>query len=209
MRPSSAVLLVLCLAACSSSPEGTAAAPGPRPTPAPAATARAATATPATATPAPAPATDPDPASAPPEPLAPSEPFSTAAITLRSPDGEAVPMPVYVAADSEQRSRGLMERTDLPADAGMVFLFPGVTRSSFYMYNTLLPLSIAFFDGEGRVVRVLDMDPCAAEQPDECTLYDPGTEYAGALEVNQGYLDEIGLREDWTVELPADLPEAS
>lgn len=223
-RPSPAVLLALCLAACTSSPAGTeaaqTAAPAPAATPLagatpgapapPSATSGLATSAPATPGPATSAAATPGPATpGAPGSLAPSEPFSTAAVTLRSPDGEAVPMAVYVAADPEQRGRGLMEREDLPSDAGMVFLFPGVTRSSFYMYNTLLPLSIAFFDGDGRVVRVLDMDPCEAEQPDACTLYDPGTEYAGALEVNQGYFDAIGLREGWTVDLPADLPEAS
>lgn len=142
-------------------------------------------------------------------PLEPSEPFTTDELTLVSPDGEATAVGVYVAAEPDQRQRGLMDREELRDDAGMVFLFPGVATSSFYMFNTLIPLQIAFFDADGRIVSVLDMEPCESEDPSECELYDPGAEYSGALEVNQGFFDELGLDEAWTVELPDGLPTAS
>lgn len=151
-------------------------------------------------------AEDPD---GPATPLEPSEPFTTADLTLVPPEGEATAVPVYVAAEPEQRQRGLMDREELRPDAGMVFLFPGVSTSSFYMYSTLIPLSIAFFDADGRVVSVLDMEPCESEDPSECELYDPGAEYSGALEVNLGFFDELGVEEGWTVQLPEDLPEPS
>lgn len=151
-------------------------------------------------------AADPD---GPATPLEPSEPFTTAELTLVSPDGEATGVAAYVAAEPEQRQRGLMDREELREDAGMVFLFPGVATSSFYMYSTLIPLSIAFFDADGRVVSVLDMEPCESEDPSECELYDPGAEYSGALEVNLGFFDELGVEEGWTVQLPGDLPAAS
>ena len=51
------------------------------------------------------------------------------------------------------------------------------------MKNTLIPLSIAFYDRRGRIVRILDMTPCRA---DPCPVYDPRATYRYALEVNRG-----------------------
>ena len=96
------------------------------------------------------------------------------------------------AETPEQHSLGLMHRTSLPAEAGMVFLFFQERTGGFWMKNTLIPLSIAFFDEKGEIVRILDMEPCRA---DPCEVYDPGTSYSGALEVNQGAFDRWGVAE--------------
>ena len=90
---------------------------------------------------------------------------------------------VEVADTDAERQRGLMERTSLAPDAGMVFVFPSESAGGFWMKNTLIPLSIAFYDADGRIVRILDMEPC---RRDPCPVYDPGMAYVGALEVNQG-----------------------
>ena len=63
-----------------------------------------------------------------------------------------------------------MGRTTLPADAGMVFVFSEDSPRPFWMKDTLIPLSIAFYAGDGRILRILDMEPCDA---DPCPLYDP------------------------------------
>ena len=76
-----------------------------------------------------------------------------------------------------------MFREALPADSGMVFVYPSDHTGGYWMKNTLIPLSIAFYDASGRIVRILDMKPCRA---DPCRVYDPGVAYRGALEVNQG-----------------------
>jgi uncharacterized protein len=87
-------------------------------------------------------------------------------------------------ADSEQtRERGLMFRRRLASRAGMAFVFPEDVSAAFWMKNTLIPLSIAFYDARGRIVRIIDMAPCRA---DPCAIYDPKTTYRGALEVNRG-----------------------
>ena len=65
----------------------------------------------------------------------------------------------------------------------MVFVFERPENGSFWMKNTLIPLSIAFFDADGRILRILDMEPCEA---DPCPVYDPEVAYRGALEVNKG-----------------------
>ena len=99
---------------------------------------------------------------------------------------------VQIADDGPEQGYGLMYRRWLGADKGMAFLFASETSGSFYMKNTLIPLSIAFWDSAGRIVRILDMEPCEA---DPCPLYDPETAYVGALEVNQGAFEAWGVTE--------------
>jgi uncharacterized membrane protein (UPF0127 family) len=103
-----------------------------------------------------------------------------------------VAVEVEVADDEAERARGLMERTELEPDAGMVFVFPEDTSGPFWMKNTLIPLSIAFYDQDGRIVRILDMEPCRREP---CPLYYPEVAYRGALEVNRGAFARWGVRE--------------
>jgi uncharacterized membrane protein (UPF0127 family) len=103
---------------------------------------------------------------------------------------ETVLVRVEVAQSAEQRRFGLMSRKSLSDDAGMVFLYFDRHRGAFWMKDTLIPLSIAFFDREGRILRILDMSPCRREP---CKLYDPGVSYWGALEVNRGAFARWGV----------------
>lgn len=187
MRPLAALLASLVLAACGTggTPAATENGSAPEQTQAPADGSR-----------------EPADAATEPADLAPMPPFGTAQIGLVDPEGRRLDMPVYVADDQVTRQQGLMDVTDLPREAGMVFIFDEDRRGGFWMKNTLLPLSIAFFAADGEVLAVLDMEPCEA---DPCPSYDPDVTYRGALEVNQGRFDELGLDAGWTVELPADL----
>jgi uncharacterized protein len=106
--------------------------------------------------------------------------------------GGEVDVQVEIADSEEERAVGLMSRESLDDEAGMVFLFPEPARGGFWMKNTLIPLSIAFADGQGRILRILDMDPCRA---DPCEVYDPGVAYRTALEVNEGAFAEWGVEE--------------
>jgi uncharacterized protein len=101
--------------------------------------------------------------------------------------GDSVLIDVEVAETPEQRRFGLMFRESLGERSGMVFLFFETTSGSFWMKNTLIPLSIAFFDGDGIIRAILDMEPC---KEDPCRLYHPRISYTGALEVNQGAFEE-------------------
>ncbi|MPZ72510.1 MAG: DUF192 domain-containing protein [Nitriliruptorales bacterium] len=128
-------------------------------------------------------------------------------VRLRPPDGaRAVTVRVEDAHDQPTRRVGLMHRRRIPPRGGMVFRFPDDRQGGFWMKDTLVPLSIAFFDGDGEVLAVLDMQPC---QADPCPSYDPEVPYRGALEVNQGFFDRVGLQPGWRVELPGSLPAAS
>ena len=136
-----------------------------------------------------------------------SEPFGLTTATLRDPTGdETLTIPVYDAFAGAARQRGLMHRRELPQRAGMVFRFPDDHSGGFWMKDTLIPLSIAFFDADGTVLAVLDMPPCAQLR---CPSYDPKVSYRGALEVNEGFFDEVGLEPGWVIDLPAGLPAPS
>jgi len=99
---------------------------------------------------------------------------------------------VEVASTPAEREHGLMGRTSLPAKDGMVFTWPEDHSGPFWMKDTLIPLSIAFYGADGRVLRILDMTPC---QKDPCDLYDPDFAYRGALEVNRGAFERWGISE--------------
>ncbi len=71
---------------------------------------------------------------------------------------------VEVAATVEQRMKGLMFRQKLGANDGMLFVFEDPGYHSMWMKNTPLPLSVAFVDGEGRILNILDMEPHTLDQ---------------------------------------------
>ena len=99
------------------------------------------------------------------------------------------PWLVAVADTRDLRSRGLMFVTDLGDLDGMLFVFDTPSSGSFWMKNTLIPLDIAFFRGDGTLVEVLQMEPCGDQ--DSCPSYSPGADYRYALEAPAGAL--IGL----------------
>jgi uncharacterized protein len=105
--------------------------------------------------------------------------------------GGTVTVPVEVADTEAKRELGLMHRTSLPANEGMVFVFASEqTGVGFWMKDTLIPLSVAFADGDGTIVAILDMEPCKA---DPCEVYDPGAPFQTALEVNKGAFADWGV----------------
>jgi uncharacterized membrane protein (UPF0127 family) len=71
----------------------------------------------------------------------------------------AHPLRVEVAASDPERTLGLMNRTRLGKEDGMLFIFDELAYHSMWMKNTLIPLSVAFIDGEGRILNILDMEP--------------------------------------------------
>lgn len=109
---------------------------------------------------------------------------------------EVVLVDVEVADSDEERALGLMNRESLDEDKGMLFLYFEPNRGGFWMKDTLIPLSIAFFDEKGEILEIMDMEPCEA---DPCPTYDPGVRYWGALEVNQGAFEEWGVSEGDTL----------
>lgn len=93
-----------------------------------------------------------------------------------------------VAADEPSRVQGLMHRRQMAANQGMLFVFVDVARHCMWMRNTPLPLSVAFLDGEGRILNVEDMRPYS--ETSHCAA--GAARYA--LEMNQGWFSRKGIK---------------
>jgi uncharacterized membrane protein (UPF0127 family) len=117
---------------------------------------------------------------------------------------DAVRVDVRVADERDARGRGLMGVEDLPAGAGMLFVYPEERAGGFWMKDTLVALDIAFIAADGTVKAVLTMEPCTAEP---CPVYDPEVDYLAALEVPAGFLAakdiRVGSRARWQEPVPA------
>lgn len=187
------LLLAALAAACSTatttqpaSPEPTLVAPTP-PTQSPAPQPAAATPTPSgpTATPQPqAPATS----------AAPSD-LTIATVRLTNGQGQEFALTVEVPQTREAMARGLMGRSSLPEDSGMLFLF-GDRRSGFWMKDTLIPLSVAFISKEGVIQDIQEMQPLTLD------IHNTEKPYSYGLEVNQGWFARRGIKAGDRVRFP-------
>jgi len=101
---------------------------------------------------------------------------------------------VEVANNPEERTTGLMYRSGLEPDQGMLFVFDEAGIYPFYMKNTKIPLSIAFIDKDGIIIDIQQMTPL-----DEQTLHFPAKPFLFSLEVNQGWFLQKGIKEGDTV----------
>lgn len=93
-------------------------------------------------------------------------------------------------ADTPQTMRlGLMFRSSLGENEGMLFVFPEPRQASFWMRNTYLPLSIAYIDSHGRILEMYDMQPL-----DETSIVSASDQILYALEVNQGWFKNRNIQ---------------
>ena len=116
--------------------------------------------------------------------------FPHGTAVIRTPE-QSVTVKVELARTPDQLHTGLGGRKTLAPYAGMAFLFGSDIRGQFWMKNTSVPLSIAFWGKTGRILRILDMAPC---RRDPCRVYDPDVAIRGALEVNRGAFARWGVR---------------
>ena len=130
------------------------------------------------------------------------EGFEQVAATVTAADGSVCELCLWLAATGDQRGVGLMHVTDLGGPDGMVFRYDSPTTSAFWMKNTVMPLSIAFFDQGGAYLDAFDMAPCSA---DPCPLYPTPENFLNAIEVPQGMLEEL-LMTPGSVLALSDLP---
>ena len=93
-----------------------------------------------------------------------------------------------------ERSLGLMFRTELARDSGMLFVFEVEDTFRFWMKNTYLPLSIAYIDKQGIISDILEMAPL-----DTTTRYAPSRPVPYALEMNAGWFTTNGVKPGDTV----------
>ncbi len=110
-------------------------------------------------------------------------------VTLLTENGPAA-FVVEVADDSQERQQGLMFRTELGPNRGMLFIFDQEEPQTFWMKNTLIPLDMVFISSAGTVVSVQRAIPCEA---DPCQLYPSGAPAIYVLEIAGGLADQLGI----------------
>ena len=93
-----------------------------------------------------------------------------------------------VAADQQNRMQGLMNRRSMATNQGMLFVFTHPDRHCMWMRNTLLPLSVAFLDEQGRILNIEDMKP--QTENNHCA----SSPARFALEMNQGWFANKGIK---------------
>jgi uncharacterized membrane protein (UPF0127 family) len=95
---------------------------------------------------------------------------------------------VQVALTPQQHAIGLMHRSEMPAQEGMLFVFQSPSKQCFWMKNTKLPLTAAFIADDGSIVNLEDMKPQTLEA--HCSR--KPVRYV--LEMNQGWFAKKGIK---------------
>lgn len=129
--------------------------------------------------------------------------LNTGTLTIINANGFDVNIHVEIADTQPSRELGLMHRTDMGVDEGMIFDFGGETTGGFWMQNTLLPLSIAFITADGTIINIEDM------QPLDTNITAAAGTYSYALETNQGWFRANNILPGGKVLLPVALDSAN
>ncbi|EGF32861.1 exported protein [Oxalobacteraceae bacterium IMCC9480] len=93
-----------------------------------------------------------------------------------------------MAATEAERAQGLMFREKMGPNEGMIFLFGAPAGVCMWMKNTLLPLSVAFIDDDGKIVNIEDMKPQTTES--HCAV----KPIRYALEMNAGWFKQKNIK---------------
>lgn len=101
--------------------------------------------------------------------------------------GAKISVKAELARSVEERMSGLMFRTKLLDGQGMFFIFPNDRVLSFWMKNTLIPLSIAFIAKDGTIAEIHDMEP------GQLRSVQSGRSLRYALEVPQGWFKRANI----------------
>lgn len=123
--------------------------------------------------------------------------------------GQGKLVTLEVARARADRQKGLMGREHLPPEHGMLFIYPSVRspQKGFWMYNTLIPLDIAYIDASQRIAKIRSMPPCDSKKTSDCPTYPAGVPFQYAVEMNTGYFEEnrvnTGHRLIWEKPLPS------
>ncbi len=84
------------------------------------------------------------------------EKLPTEPVTVQTASGESHVFTSEMAMTQEQQAMGMMFRTEMAPDEGMLFVFPEVRRASFWMRNTLIPLDLIFVRANGRIANIVE-----------------------------------------------------
>ena len=111
-------------------------------------------------------------------------------LTVETKDGASYAFAVELALTPQEQQKGLMYRTELGADEGMLFFYPACTDASFWMKNTLIPLDMIFIEADGRIARIAEMT-----LPETLDIHESGVPVNGVLEVPGGLTQRLGIGE--------------
>jgi uncharacterized membrane protein (UPF0127 family) len=117
-----------------------------------------------------------------------SQRLETVTLAVERAGSDDVLIRVEIARTDEERNKGLMYRKSIPDGEGMLFVFERDQQLSFWMKNTLIPLSIAYIASDGRITEIRDMYP-----HDENSVHSSRS-VRYALEVPQGWFGRVGIR---------------
>lgn len=123
--------------------------------------------------------------------------FRTAPLEIVTATG-VYPMTVEVAETPAQRERGLMYRTEMAADAGMIFNYHTDQRVAIWMKNTVLPLDLLFINADGSV-----FDVVKGAVPYSLEIIPSGGPVRAVLELNAGTVERLSIRRGDTVRFEA------
>lgn len=133
--------------------------------------------------------------------------FGQRLVTITTPEGESCELCVMVAETRDQQRRGLMFVTDreLGGHDGLLFVNESPVTSGFWMRNTRIPLTAAFFDRHHEMIETVDMEPCPDDVPDAgCPRHGTSVPFAMALEIAARTPDELLLVSGARIELSAE-----
>jgi uncharacterized membrane protein (UPF0127 family) len=97
---------------------------------------------------------------------------------------------VETASTPQEQLTGLMHRTELPQNQGMLFIYPDSKIRSFWMKNTLIPLDIIFIDQNQQIINIHTATPCLSEQ---CPTYQSHSPAQFILEINAGLSNHLNF----------------
>ena len=106
---------------------------------------------------------------------------------------------IELAVTPEEHRKGLMGRTDMPDNHGMLFVYSQAHLANFWMKNTLIPLDIMFFDEHGKMTHYYDrVQPCKTTK---CPLYSSLEPIYYVLELSAGKRESLGVApgDDFTI----------
>lgn len=112
------------------------------------------------------------------------------ALTIETKNGGPIAFHVELAITQEQQMYGLMNRTSLPEDAGMLFIFNDVAKRAFWMKDTLIPLDMLFISADGTIHHIHHM-----AKPQDLTNITSEKPVKAILEINGGLSDILGIAE--------------
>jgi len=94
-----------------------------------------------------------------------------------------------IAQTRQQLQFGLMGRTSMPKNKGMLFVFPQFRRHGIWMKNMLIPLTVVWLDKQLTVIAVKKLLPC---QTKECPVAEPPISSAYVVELNANSQLDVG-----------------